>query len=353
MTWDLIVGIISMGRITRRLKRFKGVIGEGFHGKTYSVPYEPKGESLYNLLSVEDITKVTLLTEDVKHPYVMEGKVEVAPFLAFLRNLQGVIAKVFKETMIYRGVSIEEDMLEEVAMNRKVIQIYGKHAKKFLTVLPIRGFRRVPFFASVIEIVGKKPLYITYASICNNKFKFEPLRFAKEALESIEILQKGGYQHNDIKMDNFVLCADRYKLIDWGQAGPIGTFMFGDMISSSPMKWYIAGVPAFFSDRIMNFRARTTDVGYEESDIFQHVYERLEDEFFYVTGGGYLPVTKELVDKYKKSFDIFMVGMTMLRGIYLQGLDFQMYKPTIDALTSLTNPITSPKEAIRIVTSHT
>ena len=340
-----------MVRVTRKIKRrFKGIkrkirgfVGEGFFGKTYSVAYHPNGESLSNTLAKQKITKIIMHTADPEKIRVINSEKEIAEFKTFLHDLQGAIAKVFKVNFY---PTTESKMLGEIEINRKILEHYGKHAKEYLTIFPINGFGE-PFIGTIIDIEKEPSMYVMYSTMCDNKYKVEPLQFAVDLLESLEVLQKSGYQHNDIKLDNIVRCDGKYKLIDWGQTSKISEIANGDMISTSPIKWYIAGVPAIVSDRAMNIRAQMVNPNYQKSEMFQQTFERIEDEFYDITMSG--ATTEQLFNKYKKSFDIFMVGMSLLRGVYNDSLDLPKYKPAIDALTSLKHPLTSPKKAIEIV----
>lgn len=316
------------GSTRKKLKKF---LGEGFHGKVYTISY------LHEQLAHQDIRQIELYTEDVNEPLTLSCKDDIRAFIQFLGNLDNVIAKVYKDIMAFTA----HKMTEEIGVNARIVKGYGVHAKKYLTIGPIRGFRK-PFYGSAIYYYDKSPMFALFSTMCLNKFVIQPKKFLHDILESLAVLQRAGYQHNDIKLDNIVICDGRYKLIDWGQCSKLDEFAMGDMVSTSPVKWYLAGVPAFISDRAMNIRARTLDVGYEESGVFQETFERIEAEFFEVVNGGSL-------ERFRKSFDIFMVGMTLLRCIYNDSLDAKKYLPVVNALTSLKHPVTNPKKALTIV----
>jgi len=338
-------------RITHKKQKLEsGLIGEGFHGKTYRVAGDPYGTGFANLLAGEKILKITFLTMDKKYPLILTKEDDIATFIKFLYNNKGSIAKIFKDQYFLTGVTIIQDFEDEIEANRNVVEYYGRQAKKFLTIAPMEHFMGVEFFGTIIEIEHSSPLYVTYAVMCNNKYNMNPGKFIVEILESIEVLQKADYQHNDIKLDNVVLCEDRYKLIDWGQASKIDTINVGDMISTSPVKWYIKGAPGYFAQKIMNIRTRMVDYEYEKSNIFQETYARIRTEFYGLIHDS--PNTSELFETYKKSFDIFMAGMTLLHAVHRFSLNYNTYKPIIEVLTSIKNPITDPKIALKIVQAH-
>jgi len=70
--------------------------------------------------------------------------------------------------------------------------------------------------------------------------------------ESLLILQKNNFMHNDIKADNIIYCDNKYKLIDWELAYSIKTrykSFFkgsgGNFLFNHPYKFYNLGIPLF------------------------------------------------------------------------------------------------------------
>ena len=47
-------------------------------------------------------------------------------------------------------------------------------------------------------------------------------KFIKDIYESLLILQKSNFIHNDIKADNVIYCDNKYKLIDWDLSKDLG-----------------------------------------------------------------------------------------------------------------------------------
>jgi serine/threonine protein kinase len=193
-------------------------------------------------------------------------------------------------------------------------------------------------------------LYVVFGSKCNNKPFINLDKLIKDVLDCLNIIQKRNLIHNDIKDDNIVLCDDTYKLIDWGQAGPLDKIYIGDFIYSNPIKWYIRGYTGFISRKLMDVRARFVDKAYERSSMYQEQYNRITEEFKTVINKN--SDRKELMKIYKKSFDIFMLGMTFLYKVYEFKLDYEKYKPLIEAMTSLVDPISDPAVAIKLVKEY-
>jgi len=320
------------------MRAFARMIGEGFHGKTYHLEALP--------LHGEKVTSIVLYTAD-KTNILLKGS-DLEEFLAFLSKTRGIIAKVFKSQFLITGSTVHRDFMEELDANERILTAY-KNNLKFLTITPVTGFRKLRIVGmELISDTGSK--YVVFSTMCKNVFTARDVTPLKEIMESIVVLQKSGYQHNDIKFDNIVKCDDRFKLIDWGQASPIDEIYIGDMICTSPVKWYLMGAPSYFADKFMDVRAITIDKDYEASPPFREQEERIRNEFFAVLGRS--QEKEKLMQKYKKTFDIFMAGMTFLQIIHKFGLSYKKYKPLIEALTSLEKPISDPVEALRLIKGY-
>jgi hypothetical protein len=109
------------------------------------------------------------------------------------------------------------------------------------------------------------------------------------------------------------------------------------------------GAPSYYADKFMDLRATAIDSEYEAWAPFREQELRIRNEFFAVLGST---PKEKLMPKYKKTFDIFMAGMTFLQLIHKFGLSYKKYKPLIEALTSLENPISDPAEALRIIKGY-
>lgn len=333
-----------MGRKTRKSPNQATTLGEGFHGKAYNMGCKKTGPTICSLLEDEFITKVKIYPTDSTEEHFLTKPGEIQEFLHFIHFSKEKIGKIFKNRVWLTGSSVLQDFEEEINTNIKILNHYGSHSAKFLTILPDRGFHRMPILGAYFEIYGKPTVYIIFGTKCDNKYPMNFDQFIIDILTSLVVLNKANYQHNDIKLDNIVLCEDRYKLIDWGQACAIDEAEIGDMIATSPIKWYCMGGPGIFSRLIMKYRATMVDSEYGNSPIFKEVYHRICDEFIYIADKNWM--TFKLFEKYKNSFDVFMLGMTGLHAIFKFKLDFDKYKPLINAFTSLNKPL-NPVEALK------
>jgi len=326
----------------KTLKNIKK-LGEGFHGIGYTV------KNFYKLLKTIDITNVDLFTTE-EDSVKLSDKKDIEAFVTFMSTLEDVIVKVFKNQVLLTMSTIDANIKEEIDINRDIIKLFKQRASDHLTVAPITGFRGLKLLGCVITESDGTMIYATMGHLCNTKFNVTSPEFMLDILNTISILQKQNMQHNDIKPDNLVLCDDRYKLIDWGQAGPLDKIYIGDFIYSNPIKWYIRGYTGFISRKLMDIRARFVDRAYEKSSMYQEQYKRITEEFKTVIDKN--SDRKSLMKIYKKSFDIFMLGMTFLYKVYQFKLDYEKYKPLIEAMSSVVDPISDPAVAAKLVKKY-
>jgi hypothetical protein len=100
----------------------------------------------------------------------------------------------------------------------------------------------------------------------------------------------------------------------------------------------------------MNVRARFVDKTYEQSHMYQEQYNRITKEFKTVINKN--SDRKKLMKIYKYSFDIFMLGMTFLYKVYEFKLDYEKYKPLIEAMSSLVDPISDPAVVTKLIKKY-
>ena len=64
------------------------------------------------------------------------------------------------------------------------------------------------------------------------------------------------------------------------------------------------------------------------------------------------PDRSELSAKYAYSFDVFMLGMTMLHAVHRYKLDFDIYKVPIMKFISLKDPVKNAIEASQLIKTY-
>ena len=223
-------------------------------------------------------------------------------------------------------------MEEEIKQNKTIVNLYGDKSSEFLTLSPIE-YKDKRVLGIIIKKHNGQKLYAIFGSKCNNNYSVDIDKIIEHILESIIILQKNKYQHNDIKVKNIVFCGDRYKLIDWGFASSIHTIQVGADIITSPVKMYISGLSRKEAEQVLKIRNEVKNEEYATSSMFVENYERIIEQF-----RNQSTDRKDLLAKFKYSFDNFMLGLTVLRLVYENRLDYKKYKPIIELLTNIEHP---------------
>lgn len=331
-------------RKTIRKRKFGGKsLGKGAHGEAFNVGNNQAAPTFFSNITKKPISKIVIYSPDGEQ--IHESEQDITQFCEFIRIVRGFIAKVFLPVN-----TIEADFLEEVNVNRKIINIYGSRATDFLTMSPTQPVFKNEMVACKITFKDGELIYAVFNKRCNNKYTITDLKqFANDILDSIIVLQEQSYEHNDIKMDNIVLCDNRYKLIDWGQSSTVlnPEKKSGSLLSTSPIRWYVLGKSHIDAKYRMQFRTSMRNSRFAFSKLFRDVFYRIVDEYNTVTADT--PDRDELHAKYLYSFDVFMLGVTMLHAVHKYNLDAAKYLPIINKFTSLLEPVKNAIEAKRLL----
>jgi serine/threonine protein kinase len=317
------------------------ILGEGGHGITYNLCKDDK-VSFCNELEKQPIKQIILYKVDGME--TLSDKNTIRQFIDFLHTKKDHIAKTFKPAGIFVSTT-KQEFEREIESGKQIIELYGKHADKYLTIAPLTGFQSYKLFGAIFE--GSVTTYAIFGTKCNNKYEIILPKLLKDILQSIIILQEKDVFHNDIKLDNIVKCSDRYKLIDWGETTKIDRMVKpGSLITTSPIRWYCYDwrLIKLMCVELLPWRARQLQKAATESDLFKEIIAKIKKEFYEVTSHD---LSKdELFKKYKNSFDLFQLGMTLVYAIYDKPNYYKQYIPIIKYLTSLTDPPANAKEAM-------
>ena len=174
---------------------------------------------------------------------------------SFLTEIAETIKQQFNETThIYPNYQMkcigDRDFLKEITAERRVKEIYTAAGKQNLlayTPFYVRG--RAVSGLRFQSRSGTSFFLCGFSSLCVNKnYTIDHRKFAQDIIESLIVLNDHGeWFHGDIKMSNIVLCNGKYKLIDWGAAGPLynrdNRFYEPSKIIKDPLIAYISGYP--------------------------------------------------------------------------------------------------------------
>jgi serine/threonine protein kinase len=184
---------------------------------------------------------------------------------------------------------------------------------------------------------GDSSFYSIFNIRCNPQYGFDIKKFTIDILKSLESFNG---THNDIKLDNIVLCSDKYKLIDWGKSSSKDKLRFGTTTTASPIKYYIySGLAAVGRHYFVKTKRIKSWYNFQEivkTSEFRYQYARILKEY----DAEIKSTTKQkLFEKYKDTFDVFALGMTLLYGVLHFSVDYEVYRPLIETLASVEKPL--------------
>lgn len=327
------------------LKNQKGgkKLGEGAHGVVYDVICDDSNDTLCYFINDKKVKQIFIHEKGIDNFYKIENNDE---FISILNEAKNKIAKIFTS---------KQDFMYELNENFKIKDIYaGEGSSPYITIEPIFNYKGKDVYSSEIQYENKEIHYVLYSTKCKGNIKETPIDLSKliiDILESIVILQESDYMHNDIKLDNIVLCDTKYKLIDWGASNNYAVTKKGSLLGTNPIKLYIMDwVTPKSIIAIRSFQK----IGwhYVNDPIFIKINKIINDEYDIVLSGN--NDKQYLKEKYKKSFDVFMLGMTILHSLFLMKdtIKIENYLSLVIKFVSLTDPVTDAKSALDIANKH-
>jgi serine/threonine protein kinase len=184
------------------------------------------------------------------------------------------------------------------------------------------------------------------SSFCDSKYSIDMksiVEFIENMLQSIKVLNTAGIYHNDIKPANIVYCdkEKRFNLIDWGSAKKVTGIESckkrGDPVFSSPMKLYIvySGNPLLRKQNVpkhtLQYELVTKKKDWDyiwdsnkepsgsqnQADFLSDFYSLLEEQYnIFLSQLKQIHSLSRIFKKYKRTFDIYMLGMTIYHVVY-------------------------------------
>jgi serine/threonine protein kinase len=326
------------------------LLGEGITGKTYNTGCTVAGGNSFcrEIEGHEKYTKKIILFTPDTAPVFLTNKEEIHSFIQYVHSLKQKITKVLKPPHKSLKKSMKTLFHDELDANRKIIKLYGSKADNYLTIAPI-VYNSINIIGAQVLLSSRSPLFVIFGTKCNNRFHLnteEKLKkWTTDILESVEILQKKEFMHNDIKPDNSVLCDTKYKLIDWGFACPMDYHTFiktdGDDMFISPIRWYINGIPKEIAVQKLKSKTERKNKKLFHSQLWKEFMNFFEDELNYAFHLGLSH--QQLFTKYKKSLDIVMVGLTILEAVHDYRLSWNYWKPIVETFVSHKDPCSATK----------
>jgi hypothetical protein len=325
---------------TRRHRVGGAFLGEGLQGKTYDMGCDTEGESMCTMLEKNNVSEIRLELDNSEF-VALKTKEDIEEFIQFLHTVTGKIAKMFKPAKLFSMKTLQSKLDEEVDFNKTINKIYGRTAKRYLTSDPVKGFRKLSIVGAVVTVNGTPLLFVVFGTKCTNVYDMDMTQFITDILSSLVKLQSVGYSHNDIKLDNIVRCTDRYKLIDWGKLSNTDK-KFGTTIFTNPIKWYLLGYSKILSKNIYRLSKHKV---VRDHPLFKANNKRIVEEFNEVVKTH---TRDELTEIFKGTYDTFMFGNTILQAVIIYNLEYEKYRPLVESLTSLNNPLNA-EQALKLV----
>lgn len=310
--------------------------GQGLYGVTLDFACKTKdNETFCNILKHNKIVELHLhsFNKDLR----INKKKDIVNFIKYIHDLDNYVAKIFKHTMI---IDDFKSFKEELNAMQTIYDIFGKTTEQQTTLTSLK-FMDFNFVAVYIIFQDKSHICAAFSTKCNdvlNKVKLTDKLYnqlIRQILNSLKVMQKNNFTHSDIKYDNIIYCKNdnRFKLIDWGMAKDNKFGMrFGSTQFGSPLAHYLFGYPSFIACRTLYYHNKLFARSWSNSKIFKECYAIISKDFYNAINNK---TKQELYELYKYKFDLFNFGFTLAYLIYLNNMNWALYKEVVINFISL------------------
>jgi serine/threonine protein kinase len=223
-------------------------ISEGYKGLTIDLRNKEDNIDFYNIFKTDKPNKIILYGS--KKKITLKNSFE--EILNLMKDKTDYIVKKFKRGNILMG-NAKLNFNNEMKSIKRLFKIYGDNISTYTAIKPIFKYNNIDIYA-----ISYSNYFYIFQEKCFktiDKINFTQKEFNKminDIYESLLILQKNNFMHNDIKADNIIYCDNKYKLIDWELAYSIKTrykSFFkgsgGNFLFNHPYKFYNLGIPLF------------------------------------------------------------------------------------------------------------
>jgi hypothetical protein len=228
-------------------------INSGFKGAVY--------DSRVLIDELKDIDYAVLISIDY-NGNIKKNIVKVSNFINIIDT--SLLVKKFISSNIIIGET-KDNFNNELNGYKKMIKILGKKVYKYTTIR--EGFI---YKGRKIYGINFENNYYVFLEKCNltiDEVKFTQKsfnRFSKMIMNTLKIMEKNNYLHNDIKPSNIICCygnngIDNFKLIDWelsfSLSKQVNGFYLnknGNILYNHPIKFYYTGIPLIVNKLIFS-----------------------------------------------------------------------------------------------------
>jgi serine/threonine protein kinase len=268
-------------------------ISEGYKGLTIELRNPEDNIDFYNIFKNNKPKKITLYGNKTK----IRLNDSFDEILELLEDKTNYIVKKFKRGNIISG-NAKFNFNNEMKSIKTLFKIYGDEISNYTAIKPIFNYNNIDIYAISYSnhfYIFQEKCYKTIDKIQFTQDEFN--KMINDIYESLLILQKNNFLHNDIKADNIIYCDNKYKIIDWELSYSVNSKFKsffkgsgGNFLFNHPYKFYNLGIPLF----IYNF--------------FNYIFKRIDykaNSWIYK-----LKSYKILNNKIRDSFDYLVENKT-------------------------------------------
>lgn len=250
------------------------------------------------------------------------AKEDILKLVGALNKSEKVITKT------YEGDDTHATFERELTANLTII---SSLKQTYHTLIPVFTWKGKPVYGiSLVYKAEKAPsTFHLFSEACGTsvlEFKFTQTsfnKFVKELKESLDAIHDIGWNHNDINPENMVFCSqsNRFKIINWEFASVVPSKPYelarcGDKYFNHPLKFYLAGMPAFVAKKLMSYSLLVGKQGWSRKLKAQGIVQSLSAssfEYIVTRYGNHAKLSnKELHARFDAFYDNYAFAICIL-----------------------------------------
>ena len=300
--------LIKGGKVLNR--GFIGIVMELFNHDN-----EDK-KTLYQELLLSNPENIKLISIDEE----IEIKDNKKILKLIKNNSKDTLVKKFSTNNSMFFGSNKKNFFKEFSGYKNLIEIFKKDISKYTTVK--KGFSYKNKHIYGISFNNNYYIFLEKCFKTLENIQFTPKllnKCIKDIFKILQILNKKGYIHNDIKPDNIILCKKRFKLIDWENSNYIKDqsnilTKNGNLVFNHPIKFYRINIPYFGYKFIYDHEILTYSYLFNKKMPII-IAEQVEKSFNKV-----VEVYNKNKDYYLKLIDLYSFAITIIYIAEINGI---------------------------------
>ncbi len=300
--------LIKGGKVLNR--GFIGIVMELFNDDN-----EDK-KTLYQELLLSNPENIKLISIDEE----IEIKDNKKILKLIKKNSKDTLVKKFSTNNSMFFGSNKKNFFKEFSGYKNLIEIFKKDISKYTTVK--KGFSYKNKHIYGISFNNNYYIFLEKCFKTLENIQFTPKllnKCIKDIFKILQILNKKGYIHNDIKPDNIILCKKRFKLIDWENSNYIKDqsnilTKNGNLVFNHPIKFYRINIPYFGYKFIYDHEILTYSYLFNKKMPIV-IAEQVEKSF-----NNVVEVYNKNKDYYLKLIDLYSFAITIIYIAEINGI---------------------------------